>query len=280
MNWIEWLLEKVADFILEFFVERIKFSGEKKKEEEHRQARHIINVIKNEESEKSLIISKSQIQDFNTKSVLFVMPGEEAVFINNGKIIGILGEGRHVLDTDNYPFLSDIVTLITGKVRIYSSCIYFIRKTTSPPIDWGMSIQLRDPIQLIYTRLMCNGIYRIHIKDSNKFLKYFIGNGLDKLNSHELSHLLKDDILRTIKTYLSDYLMARDEEILGISSKQNELSEMLGRRISNMFIHYGIEISSFSIVGINILDDQTNRKEIERAYRDKRIDEIKSTSMF
>ena len=71
--------------------------------------------------------------------------------------------------------------------------------------------------------------------------------------------------------------MTRDEEILGISSKQNELSEMLGRRIANMFIQYGIEISSFSIVGINILDGQTNREEIERAYRDKRIDEIKSS---
>lgn len=275
MNWMDWLLGKIADFFVACFAEKFKSSGKKEKGE--RQDRHIIDVIKNEEREKNFIISKSQIQDFNTKSVLFVMPGEEAAFINNGKIVGILGEGRHVLDTANYPFLSDVISLITGKVRIYSSSIYFIRKAISQPLDWGMSIQIRDPVQLICTRLMCNGVYRIQIKDSSNFLEQFIGNGLDKLNFIELSQLLKDDILRTVRAYLSDYLVTRDEEILGISSKQNELSEMLGRRIANMFIQYGIEISSFSIVGINILDGQTNREEIERAYRDKRIDEIKSS---
>ncbi len=49
----------------------------------------IREVIKNTVNQNT-IIAKSQIQDFNTKSILFVMPGEEAVFINDGEIVGIL----------------------------------------------------------------------------------------------------------------------------------------------------------------------------------------------
>lgn len=80
----------------------------------------IREVIKNTVNQNT-IIAKSQIQDFNTKSILFVMPGEEAVFINDGEIVGILSEGKQVLDTLNYPFLSDMISMISGKQRIHCS---------------------------------------------------------------------------------------------------------------------------------------------------------------
>lgn len=270
MDWKAWILEKAMDSIWETILKR----GEKGRPKvESNNKPHLIDVIQNENSQNT-IFSKSSRQDFNTKSVLVVMPGEEAVFVDNGKIMGVLKPGRHVLATSNYPFLSDISTILTGGKRLYSSSIYFIRKTVSPPVDWGTSIQVRDPVQLISTRVMFHGTYRIEIISSIKFLKYFIGNGAEQLDEKEFSHLLQGEIVQSIKTRLADFIITGNEEILAVSRKQQFIAEQIGLEVEKMFQQYGFRISAFSISGIDLFDPDANRQKIEEAYRDKRINEI------
>lgn len=265
-----WVLEKIADSVWETVFKK----GEKgeTKVETHNE-HHLIDVIRNEDSQNAIFL-KSCRQDFNTKSVLIVMPGEEAVFVNNGQIIGILKQGRHVLDTSNYPFLSDILTVITGGKRLYNSSIYFIRKAVSQPVDWGTSIQVRDPVQFISTRVMLRGTYRIEVVNSLKFLKRFIGNGIERLDENEFTHLLQGEILQSIKTRLADFITSGNEEILAINRRQQFLADQIGREVETMFQQYGIKISAFSISGIDLFDPDANRQKIEEAYRDKRIKEI------
>lgn len=269
MNWKEWMIEKLADSLYDFVRKRFNSANSDKKEKIL--GKNIRDVI---QCEGNFVLSKSPIQDFNTKSILQVMPGEEAVFINNGKIIGVLSDGRHILNTANYPFLSDVLALSTGGKRIYSSKIYFVRKAVSQPMDWGTSIQVRDPVQLIATRVMCHGSYRIKISDSSTFVECFVGNGIDKLDYQNFSYLLKDEILQTIKANLVDYIMSANMEILGIVRKQDILSEKILKKIKNKFIQYGIEIVMFSIAGIDILENDINRVELEKEYRKKRVKEL------
>lgn len=270
MDWKSWILEKVADSVWDVFVKKGDEALPRKRNHDRS---HLIDIIQNEENEKTILVKSPKV-DFNTKSVLIVMPGEEAVFINNGQIRAVLGEGRHVLDTMNYPFLSDMLTVLSDGKRFYSSNIYFIRKAVSQPIDWGTSIQIRDPVQLIFTRVMLRGVYRIQIVDSAKFVEYFVGNGKDILRQEEFSYLLRDEILQTIKSLVSSYIMGENEEILGISRRQQFLAERIGKNIRNMFSQYGFRISAFTISGIDILNTNPNREGIEEAYRDKRIYEI------
>ena len=269
MSCKEWMIEKAADFLYAFV--KKKFSTEDSSEKEKIRMKNIRDVI---QCEGNYVLSKASIQDFNTKSILQVQPGEEAVFIDNGKIIGVLSDGRHILDTLNYPFLSDVLALSTGGKRIYSSKIYFVRKSISWPIDWGTSVQVRDPVQLIATRVMCRGSYRIKIKNSVTFVENFAGNGIDKLDYQDFSYLLRDEILQTIKVNLVDYIMSASKEILGIVGKQEILAEKILKKIKNKFIQYGIEIITFSIEGLDILEHDINRIELEKGYRNKRLKEL------
>lgn len=271
MDWKTWGIGKAADILVDFILDKCK--SKKEEDENNSVSRHIIDIIKNEENQ-NIILAKSKIDDFNTKSILIVMPGEEAVFINNGKIAGILPEGRHILDTSNYPFLSDMINFISGKKRIHCSSIYFLRITVSQPLDWGTSLQVRDPLQLISTRVMCRGVYRIQIVNSEDFIRYFMGNGWQRLNQQEFLHLLKDEITQFIKAYLTEYIMTRKEEILGVSSKLQMLSTELEKSIKNNYLQYGFKIVSFSISGIDILENNQNREMIEDAYTTRRIEEI------
>lgn len=275
MGWKVWGLEKIADIIVDAILEKSKLK--KGSVFNKPNDRNIREVIKNTENQNT-IIAKSQIQDFNTKSILFVMPGEEAVFINDGEIVGILSEGKHVLDTLNYPFLSDMISLISGKQRIHCSSLYFVRSTISQPLDWGTSLQVRDPLQLISTRVMCRGVYRIQIVNSKNLIKYFIGNGWERLEQQEFSHLIQGEIIQFVKAYLTEYIMKRNEEILGINSEQRSLSIELGELIKNKYIQYGFKIVSFSVIGMDILERDSNRKNIEETYMQKRIAEIKKSN--
>lgn len=272
MGWKVWGLEKIADIIVDAILERSKLKKDSVFNKPN--DRSIREVIKNTENQNTIIV-KSQIQDFNTKSILFVMPGEEAVFINDGEIVGILSEGKHVLDTLNYPFLSDMISMISGKQRIHCSSLYFIRSIISQPLDWGTSLQVRDPLQLISTRVMCRGVYRIQIVNSKNLIKYFIGNGWERLEQQEFSHLIQGEIIQFVKAYLTEYIMKRNEEILGINSEQRSLSIELGELIKNKYIQYGFKIVSFSVIGMDILELNSNRKNIEETYMQKRIAEIK-----
>lgn len=268
VGWKEWLVEKAADFLYNLFKKKAGLTAST--DEEKTKEKNIRDVI---QSEGDFVLSRSTIQDFNTKSVLQVMPGEEAVFINNGKIAGTFPKGRYVLDTSNIPFLSDVLAMPAGGKRIYSNRIYFVRKAVSHPIDWGTSVQVRDPVQLIFTRIMCHGSYKIRISDGSTFVECFVGNGIDQLDHHEFSCLLKDEILQTIKACLTNYIGTENKEILGIAGKQEILSGKIFKKIQNKFIQYGIEIITFSIAALDIFEDE-NRIEVERAYRNKRVQEL------
>lgn len=266
MDWKKWIIEKIADLIWNCLNNRnhpnVMDDTSRKK---------IVDVIKSEESRNTILI-KSKICDFNSKSVLIVMPGEEALFVDNGKIVKKFNEGRYTLSTSNYPFLSDLITVVSGK-RIFSSDIYFIRKAVSNPMDWGTSIVVRDPKQLISTRIMCRGVYRVQITNSKAFLSYYIGNGSEKLEQYEFAQTLKDEILQKIKSEITDYILDNNQEIIGISCQQNFLAEKIGEIIKDTYEIYGFKIVSFTIAGMDILNDD-RREKIEEAYSRKRVSEI------
>lgn len=79
--------------------------------------------------------------------------------------------------------------------------------------------------------------------------------------------------MQTIKACLANHIGAENKEILGIAGKQEVLSGKILKKIKNKFIQYGIEIITFSIAALDIFEDE-NRIEVERAYRNKRVQEL------
>lgn len=267
MDWMSWGIEKIADMLWDYFRGKRKSIPSGKDTQNH-----IIEVIKNEDTQNA-ILSKSKICDFNLGSILFVMPGEEAVFINNGKIEKIFKEGRYVLETSNYPFLSDWAKIISGK-RIFGSNIYFVRRAVSYSLDWGTSIQVRDPVQLISTRVMCRGGYRIQVIDSKLFIDHYMGCTSEKIEQSKFAHMLKDEILQLVKTYLTEFIVKSNQEIIGIAGKQEFFAGEIANKIEDKFLKYGFKIVCFTISGIDILNDG-RREVIEDAYSEKRVEQIR-----
>lgn len=82
--------------------------------------KHFTEVIKNDQSGVDQIAYVNSQEDFNIGSTLIVGPGEQAIFLRDGQIVGEpFGPGRYVLETNNYPFVSRLVNAVSGGVSSF-----------------------------------------------------------------------------------------------------------------------------------------------------------------
>ena len=95
---------------------------------------HLPSVISHEFSSNDVLVFRSEIKDFTTKSQLIVHQTQEALFVKEGEALDLFGAGRHSLSTDNVPLLKKLIqkifknekTIINNNVELSfkNICIY------------------------------------------------------------------------------------------------------------------------------------------------------------
>ena len=232
----------------------------------------ILNSIENTSvlgtsGQSTTLIWRSPYKDFNTNSVLTVNPGEEAVFIKNGKFISKFGPGRHQLSTQKYPFLSSLRNVLSGGQSTFSCEVYFVRTSISTEVLWGTSspIQLRDPVQKIQTSIIARGAYKVSVADPFSLITKLISQ-VDSFDNDELLRFFHHQFQQKIKTVLAKQLQQSSEELLGVCARLEEFSNLISSDIAMVFDEYGLKLNDFSISAMDIPEDDPNRQRLEEAY--------------
>lgn len=233
--------------------------------------KHFTDVIKNS-GQGNLLIWRQPEEDFNTNSTLIVMPGEEAIFVNDGQIEQIFSNGTYKLDTNNYPFISRLRNAFSGGISTFNCVVYFVRTAVSMEIFWGTDspIQVRDPIFSIICDVRARGSYKVAISDSGKFLTKLIGNNICFKTQEELTEFFRSEFLMHIKSKLAEAIKSSGEELIGINSRQAEIAGKVSEVINTIFDDYGISLQVFSIESIDIVDNE-NRQKLEDAISSKGV---------
>ena len=65
-------------------------------------------------TQNDVLVEKSVVENFNTKSQLIVNESQEALFYKDGRALDLFGPGRHSLNTENLPFLKKLYGAIFG----------------------------------------------------------------------------------------------------------------------------------------------------------------------
>lgn len=221
--------------------------------------KHFTDVIKNNSSPNA-IMSRALEEDFNTGSTLVVLPGEKAVFIHNGQIEAILSEGTHVLNTENYPFLSRIRNAFSGGISTYNCIIVFVRTTSTKQIEWGDRIAVRDPVQEIQTDIGMGGSYRVKVSDPGLLLTQIFGTTTNSLSSEDLESYFSSQMKAKIKSNVVRAINMSQVEILGIEANLDVFSDALQEIMSPIFAQEGISLLSFTIDRMTILDNEVRNQ--------------------
>lgn len=227
------------------------------------------DVIKNE-SPADCIIWKHTNEDFNTNSTLLVMPGEEAIFVNQGRIEQIFQSGTHKLSTSNYPFITRLRNMFSGGVSVFNCVVFFVRKTQITEIKWGTDspIQVRDKLLGIATKLRARGSYRIQIDNPGVFLETLFGNS-QYMTSDNFRTAFVSQFQSKIKSAIAKELMKGEFELLGIDARIDEFSEILFPQISAILAQNGVRCVNFAISAIDIEGGNILREKYDQIGMDQ-----------
>jgi len=193
---------------------------------------------------------------------LIVMPGENAIFVKGGIIEQVFESGTYQLSTQNYPFISRLRNAFTGGISTFNCVVFFVKTAHTSEIRWGTDspIQVRDKLLGIATKLRARGAYRVTISNPAKFLEKMLGNNYAGFTKDALTHYFVSEFQSKIKSVIAKAINDSNTEILGIDSRLMELSELVKPLMQESMDAYGLRCVSFSIVAIDIDDNELRTK--------------------
>lgn len=223
----------------------------------------VMNIIKND-AYGNILCAKIPCEDFNVGSQLIVAEYEEALFVKDGIIEEVFGAGKYTLTTENYPFLTKLMSkLLTGGVSAYSCKVYYINKSHHLELKWGTAMPLRciDPVLGVEVRVQGRGAYSVVVKDSKKFFIKMVGANT-AATENDIVKQFRTAFLQHITDELFDYLNSSKDEILITCNKKKELAKTLTPILNEILDEYGLELVNFYIENLEIPENDDSMKRI------------------
>lgn len=239
-------------------------------------SKNVMESIQRENDTNTLIYLDSR-EDFNTNSVITVAPNEQAIFIKNGELYGVLPSGRHEIKTDNYPVLSRIRNMLTGGISTFGCQVYHV-STSEQNVSWGTSsaIEIQDFFlgrgeigvpTLIRGAAEFRVRFNIH-EDDNAAVQTFMRLMGDKsaYTVDDLSMLFRAQISQEICDVVGTALenMSMQRSINAISSKLKSFARELKPSFDELFNEYGLELVNFSFYNLTIDETEERKKFMDR----------------
>lgn len=220
------------------------------------------------------MVAKSPVEDFNNGSILTVLPGEQAIFVNNGVVAGIFLNGRYELTTQNYPFINAFRRFLANGNLTYHCSIFFISETQSSEILWGFPLQVRDPIQNVFTKLFVRGSYTLRLKDGGKLLLQLLGMNVNFMAADDCKVFFGNRFQQQISNKIAKFISDSNREIIELCNDNLGVTDEISPQLADIVEYSGLEIVNFSIGAMQIDVNDPNRRLLEMAYAKKREMEI------
>lgn len=232
--------------------------------------KHFLNVIKNT-GPGEYLFWKNPEEDFNFGSTLIVSENEQALFVRDGLVEQVFDGGRYTLEADNYPFLSRLRNVLSGGVSSFHCKVYYVRLADTKEITWGTPtpIQLRDPVLGIPVSIQARGSYRVRIADAKRFYLKMVGNNESVFTQNDVTSFCQSQFNGIIKSTIAKQLRHSQEEILGVSERQDEFAAQIEPSVGEFFEDYGFHLVNFCIESLDIPMDDPYRQKVEMAHAER-----------
>ncbi len=202
--------------------------------------------------EDRIFIYRHPLENFKLGSRVNVGTHQKAVFVRNGQMLDVFGEGAHILETQNLPLMEEILKYPTDADLTFSSRVYFVRTDGPITVNWGIpKMKLRNPGMDFYIDVSARGSAFMQIKDGNenvkKFLSKVIGTAttdgaIEKYDSEYITNKFRDYITARLGSLLAEIITSSNINVLDLASKRATISDMLVKDYNELLDEYGLEI--------------------------------------
>jgi membrane protease subunit (stomatin/prohibitin family) len=181
----------------------------------------------------------------------------QAVFTNLGRVIGVMGPGRHKLDEGASLAFGWLVDHLTGDAY-YDAEVYFVATRDIPNIEFGGPVDnLTDGPSGLVVTVRVFGELAFKVTDPTKLLAKLIGTGANSDFDTEIATWVKDQTLAAIRAVLPD--LVEKHGVLAMGQLQDATSEAALAKVNEKLAEYGICVSSFAELNVNLPDSDAEQ---------------------
>lgn len=215
----------------------------------------LIDVVKCEMDGK-YFCQKFPSEDIRLGSQLVVYTAQTAFFVKGGAICDEFTSGTYTIQTANIPLLNKILNLPFGGDSPFQAEVWFVNHISKLDMKWGtpQPLQLEDPRYHIIVPVRAFGQYGFRISNARKFLETLIGNMQD-FSAEQIDAYFKGKMVSSLNALLSHKIATDKISILDINTNLLEMSEYCQENIGQTMERYGIELCDFTIMSVNVPQD-------------------------
>ncbi len=212
--------------------------------------KQFVDVIQWTEPENGILSYRFPMRDMEIQlgAQLTVRESQAALFVDEGRIADVFGPGRHSLDTENLPLLTNLMHWDKFFESPFKSDVYFLSTRLQLNQRWGTSnpITVRDS-DFGIVRLRAFGTYSYRITDPSRFHTAVSGTREVFLTVDLEGQLRSLSVAR-----MTDVFAASGIAFVDMASNQIELSERIGEALGADFAELGLALESFVVTSLSL----------------------------
>jgi membrane protease subunit (stomatin/prohibitin family) len=210
------------------------------------------------DSSKGQIVYKWPDHNIRKYARVIVEPDALAVFMNQGRVMGVLAPGQHVLDASELPFLGMFVDWATNS-NAFKAELYFVGNREYPQCRFGGRLdEVQDPHTGLIVTLRMFGEYALRVTDPARLILNLVGT-VDVTDNEAITGWVAQQLLKVTRTEVTTHLMSGQWAILGLSVHTPEIETAAMRDSNEHLAGYGLAIARFGNVDINLEDEDNDR---------------------
>jgi membrane protease subunit (stomatin/prohibitin family) len=213
-------------------------------------------MILRPDTQKDKVVFKHPDQTFPFWSQLTVDSDEVCLFFKDGQYKGVLGPGRHSLDTQNIPFLGILVDKFTGG-NVFVSELFFV--TTSPMYGQGFGGpigSMRDPELDIRVNPRVFGTYSFRVVDPVKFVIEFWRQKAG--DSEAALGWVRDQLVMGVKSTLTRLLRSGELTMMDLGTAGPDVAKAIVQSCPDL-ANIGVQVLEIAKLNINLSDEDQAR---------------------
>ncbi|MCM3111622.1 SPFH domain-containing protein [Lederbergia lenta] len=206
------------------------------------------NVVEWEEFRDDMIFWKWSNEEIKKGSRLIIRPGQDAIFLNNGKIEGIFeDEGDYNIESQIIPFLSTLKGFKFGFNSGMRVEVLFVN-TKEFTVKWGTKNAINIPTAQLPggMPIRANGTFNFKVNDYIALI--------DKVAGIKNSYLVEDIKIRItsiLDQLLMKWITREGKDMFNLQANAFDIAKGIREDLDMQIIDSGMTVTGFNIMSFN-----------------------------
>lgn len=225
----------------------------------------LIDVVKWETNEREFCW-KYPSNNLRLGTQLVVYTAQTAFFVKGGKVLDEFKSGTYTLKSGNLPLLDKVINIPFGGESPFQAEVWFVNQVSRLDMKWGtpQPLQLEDPKYGIVVPVRAFGQYGFKVVNPRLFLESLIGN-MSVFTATAIDSYFKGKLISCLNNTIARKIVVDQIPILSINAFLTDISDYCNKEIGVTFEKYGVSLLEFSIMSINIPQDDPSLNQLKQA---------------